>query len=70
MTRKIEVRNFHQAKWDEPVIFELSNKGERGIFFPSIVSVVVTIIVQPPCMGQLYTFSFVPESRKSRGQRI
>ena len=22
---------FHQAKWDEPIIFELSNKGERGI---------------------------------------
>ena len=36
MTRKIEVRNFHQAKWDEPVIFELSNKGERGILFPEI----------------------------------
>ena len=25
-------KNFHQAKWDEPVIFELSNKGERGIY--------------------------------------
>ena len=36
MTRKIEVRNFHQAKWDEPVIFELSNKGERGILFPEL----------------------------------
>ncbi len=23
--------HFHQAKWDEPVIFELSTKGERGI---------------------------------------
>ena len=22
---------FHQAKWDEPVIFELSQKGERGV---------------------------------------
>ncbi len=36
MTREIKVRNFHQAKWDEPVIFELSNKGERGILFPEI----------------------------------
>ncbi len=36
MTRKIKVRNFHQAKWDEPIIFELSNKGERGILFPEI----------------------------------
>lgn len=23
--------HFHQAKWDEPIIFELSTKGERGI---------------------------------------
>jgi glycine dehydrogenase subunit 2 len=28
------LRNFHQAKWDEQIIFELSNKGERGIIAP------------------------------------
>ncbi|MHA2246539.1 MAG: aminomethyl-transferring glycine dehydrogenase subunit GcvPB [Candidatus Hodarchaeales archaeon] len=28
--------NFHQAKWDEPIIFELSTKGERGILIPEI----------------------------------
>lgn len=27
-------RGFHQAKWDEPVIFELSQPGERGILVP------------------------------------
>lgn len=27
-------RNFHQAKWDEPMIFELSREGERGILVP------------------------------------
>lgn len=27
---------FHQAKWDEPIIFELSTKGERGILVPEI----------------------------------
>lgn len=33
--RSCKVRkNFHQAKWDEPVIFELSKKGERGILVP------------------------------------
>jgi glycine dehydrogenase subunit 2 len=33
--RSARVReNFHQAKWDEPIIFELSNKGERGIQVP------------------------------------
>ncbi|MFC1565008.1 aminomethyl-transferring glycine dehydrogenase subunit GcvPB [candidate division KSB1 bacterium] len=29
-----KLRNFHQAKWDEPVIFELSTKGEKGIIMP------------------------------------
>jgi glycine dehydrogenase subunit 2 len=28
------LRNFHQAKWDEEVIFELSSPGQRGIHVP------------------------------------
>lgn len=28
------LRNFHQAKWDEEVIFQLSTEGERGILVP------------------------------------
>ncbi|MGC9780323.1 MAG: aminomethyl-transferring glycine dehydrogenase subunit GcvPB [Candidatus Heimdallarchaeota archaeon] len=44
MTREIKVRNFHQAKWDEPVIFELSNKGERGILFPEIEEEIEVIV--------------------------
>lgn len=28
--------NFHQAKWDEEVIFELHNEGERGITVPEV----------------------------------
>lgn len=33
--RSLKVRkNFQQAKWDEPIIFELSKKGERGILVP------------------------------------
>ncbi len=27
-------KNFHQAKWDEPILFELSAPGERGIQVP------------------------------------
>lgn len=27
-------KNFHQAKWDEPIIFELTSPGERGIQVP------------------------------------
>jgi len=30
------MRNFHEARWDEPVIFKLSRKGERGILVPKI----------------------------------
>jgi len=32
--KKIKLRKFHQAKWDEPIIFELSTEGERGILIP------------------------------------
>lgn len=32
-SNKVRV-NFHQAKWDEPVIYELSTPGERGILVP------------------------------------
>jgi glycine dehydrogenase subunit 2 len=33
---KVKVRSFHQAKWDEPIIFELSTPGERGILVPEV----------------------------------
>ncbi|OPG97257.1 glycine dehydrogenase subunit 2 [Chryseobacterium mucoviscidosis] len=32
--RDHKVRKFHQAKWDEPVIFELHRPGERGVIPP------------------------------------
>ncbi|MFC1499777.1 aminomethyl-transferring glycine dehydrogenase subunit GcvPB [Candidatus Zixiibacteriota bacterium] len=31
---KPKIRRYHQAKWDEPVIFELSVPGQRGILVP------------------------------------
>ncbi len=31
-----KIRNFHQAKWDEEVIFELNTSGERGILVPEV----------------------------------
>jgi glycine dehydrogenase subunit 2 len=31
-----KLRNFHQAKWDEEVIFELSTPGQRGIHVPEV----------------------------------
>ncbi|TCP29611.1 glycine dehydrogenase subunit 2 [Scopulibacillus darangshiensis] len=29
-----KLRDFHQAKWDEPLIFELHQPGERGVVVP------------------------------------
>ena len=34
--KKTKVKNFHQAKWDEPIIFELNTEGERGIAIPEV----------------------------------
>jgi len=33
---KPKLRRFHQARWDEPIIFELSSEGERGILLPEV----------------------------------
>ncbi|MCK4898920.1 MAG: aminomethyl-transferring glycine dehydrogenase subunit GcvPB [Anaerolineales bacterium] len=33
---KPKLRRFHQAKWDEPIIFELSSPGQRGILVPEV----------------------------------
>ncbi|RME75624.1 MAG: aminotransferase class V-fold PLP-dependent enzyme, partial [Chloroflexi bacterium] len=33
---KPNLRRFHQARWDEPVIFELSTPGQRGILVPEV----------------------------------
>ena len=32
---RLNLRRFHQAKWDEPIIFELSQPGERGVLMPT-----------------------------------
>ena len=31
---KPRLRRFHQARWDEPIIYELSRAGQRGILIP------------------------------------
>ncbi|MFC2169015.1 aminomethyl-transferring glycine dehydrogenase subunit GcvPB [Acidobacteriota bacterium] len=33
-----KIKNFHQAKWDEPIIFELHTKGERGVLIQEVES--------------------------------
>ena len=34
--KRPKIRRFHQAKWDESIIFELSQEGERGILMPEV----------------------------------
>jgi len=33
---KPNLRRFHQARWDEGIIFELSSEGQRGILVPEV----------------------------------
>jgi glycine dehydrogenase subunit 2 len=33
---KPRLRRFHQARWDEPIVFELSREGQRGILVPEV----------------------------------
>ena len=33
---KLNLRRFHQARWDEPIIFELSREGQRGVLVPQV----------------------------------
>ncbi|GIP28307.1 glycine dehydrogenase [Paenibacillus sp. J23TS9] len=40
IAREHTVRNFHQAKWDEPIIFELHKQGERGVEAPQAESAI------------------------------
>lgn len=44
INRDYKVRNFHQAKWDEPIIFELSQSGERGVIPPSADCEIVSAV--------------------------
>lgn len=40
-------KGFHQAKWDEPIIFELSKKGERGIYVPPVEDEIEDVSGEP-----------------------
>lgn len=33
-------RNYHQARWDEPLIMELGSEGERGVFLPETEEII------------------------------
>lgn len=33
---KPNLRRYHQARWDEPIIFELGQPAQRGILVPEV----------------------------------
>ena len=42
---KVKVRkNFHQARWDEPIIYEMSTSGVRGILPPEVEDEIVSAV--------------------------
>jgi glycine dehydrogenase subunit 2 len=41
---KPNIRQFRQAKWDEPIIYELSNPGERGVLLPAVEDEIQTTV--------------------------
>lgn len=44
INRSHSVRNYHQAKWDEPIIFELHKSGERGVTLPAVEEEIVNCV--------------------------
>jgi len=58
INRESKIRNFHQAKWDEPIIFELSKEGERGILIPEVEKEI------EDCVGD--GISLLPENMKRK----
>ncbi len=44
INRDRSVRDFHQAKWNEPIIFELHKEGERGVKIPLIEQEIVAAV--------------------------
>jgi len=47
VAKKPTLRRFHQARWDEPVIFELSVAGQRGVLPPEPESAIIEAVGDP-----------------------
>jgi glycine dehydrogenase subunit 2 len=47
ISKKPTPRRFHQASWDEPIIFELNQPGQRGVLLPPVESEIITEIGIP-----------------------
>ncbi len=47
MNMQTKLRDFHQARWDEPIIYELSTPGERGVLLPEIEEGIQNTVKDP-----------------------
>jgi len=47
IAQKPTPRRFHQARWDEPIIFELSVPGARGILPPATEAAISAVVGNP-----------------------
>lgn len=67
---KPPLRRFHQARWDEPIIFELSTPGERGVLVtgvePGVRSAVGDVVGMLPTDLQRKTPPALPELGQMR----
>lgn len=58
MCALVKLKNYHGAKWDEPMIFELNDDGNRGILIP---------VPEKKLVSEVGDFSgLVPESLRRR----
>jgi glycine dehydrogenase subunit 2 len=57
---KPNLRRFHQARWDEPVIFELGQPGQRGILVPEVEEGIKSQVGNP--------FKGIPDSLVRKSQ--
>lgn len=44
MSKAYVRKNFHEARWDEPIIYELSTPGARGILVPEVENDIVSSV--------------------------
>lgn len=67
---KPPLRRFHQARWDEPIIFELSTPGERGVLVtgiePEVRSVAGDVVADLPAGLRRSTPPGLPEIGQMR----
>ena len=63
---KPNLRRFHQAKWDEPIIFELSpaGQGQRGILVPEVEQGIRDEVGDPGAGG--HPLASIPEYMRRR----